>query len=165
MPCLMRWPGRIPAGRVCDELCSTLDLLPTFARLAGAELPPRPIDGLDIGPLLFGQAGASPRDAVGFFYYHKGQLQAVRSGPWKLYLPLEKKQIDLGRRTTAASAQLFDVRHDVGETRELSAENSEIVRRLTALAESARRELGDTDRAGTGQRPAGHVDNPRPLAP
>jgi arylsulfatase A len=55
-PCIMRWPGRIPAGTACRELAATMDLLPTFANLAGAELPSdRIIDGRDIWPLMSGQ--------------------------------------------------------------------------------------------------------------
>jgi len=164
MPCVIRWPGRVPAGRVCDELCSTIDLLPTFAGLAETSLPKSPIDGRDIRPLLLGEPGAqSPHDEAGFFYYHMEQLQAIRSGPWKLYLPLEKKHINLARKTAVAKQELYDVRHDVGETREVSAENPDVVRRLLALADAARIELGDEDRVGTGQRPAGRVEKPQPL--
>jgi arylsulfatase A-like enzyme len=164
MPCIMRWPGKIPAGAVCDELCSTMDLLPTFAGLAGAKLPPKPIDGHNILPLLRGEPGAkSPWDEPGFFYYRIEQLQAVRSGPWKLYLPLEAKYIALSRKTAPVPLELYDVRNDVGETKEVSADNPEVVKRLLALAEKAREEIGDVDRPGKGQRPAGHAENPRPL--
>jgi arylsulfatase A-like enzyme len=164
MPCVMRWPGHVPAGQVCDELCSTIDLLPTFAKLADASLPKLPIDGQDIGPLLCGEADAkSPHNEAGFFYYHLDQLQAVRRGPWKLYLPLAKKYVSLGRKTAEASLELYDVRNDVGETREVSAAHPQVVARLFALANAARRELGDEDSAGAGQRPAGLVENPQPL--
>ncbi len=61
-PCIMRWPGHIPAGTVCHEPAMTIDLLPTIARLVGAEVPPN-IDGLDIRPLIFGEPGAkSPHE-------------------------------------------------------------------------------------------------------
>src|SRR5262249_29276340 len=86
MPCLMKWPGRIPAGRVCRELCTTMDLLPTVAGRVGGRLPDHAIDGQDIWPLLSGQEGAkSPHEA--FYYYADSELQAVRSGDWKLHLP------------------------------------------------------------------------------
>ena len=168
MPCVMRWPGRIPAGTICDELCSTMDLLPTFARLAGAAPPAKPIDGYDIRPLLFGQTGAqSPWDDVGFCYYRLEQLQAVRAGPWKLYLPLEKKIVNLAAKSAAKPTplELNDVRNDVGEEREVSAQHPEVVKRLLAMAERARGEIGDLDKPGTGQRPAGWVENPQPLLP
>lgn len=85
-PCLMRWPGRIPAGNVCREPAMTIDLLPTIANLAGAELPKHKIDGLDIWPLVSGKEGAkSPHEA--YYYYWGRELQAVRSGQWKLHFP------------------------------------------------------------------------------
>jgi arylsulfatase A len=166
MPCVMRWPGRIPAGRVSDDVCTTMDLLPTFARLAGAPRPAHAIDGHDVLALLCGEPTAkSPWDDAGFAYYRMEQLQAIRAGPWKLYLPLEKKIVTNARRTAPAKAELFDVRHDVHEDHEVSARRPEIVRRLQALAERIRTDIGDEDRPGKGQRPAGHVENPQPLRP
>jgi arylsulfatase A-like enzyme len=166
MPCVMRWPSKIPAGKVQDEICSTLDLLPTLAALTGMALPDRPIDGHDVRPLLLGVPdAASPWDEVGFCYYLMEQLQAVRAGPWKLYLPLEEKYATIGRRTVSSKLALYDVRHDVGETRERSAEQPDVVQRLLAMAERARREIGDGRHAGSGQRPAGRVAKPQPLVP
>ena len=57
-PCLMWWPGKIPAGTVSDDLCTMMDFVPTFAKLAGTPGPKLAIDGHDIRPLLFGEAGA-----------------------------------------------------------------------------------------------------------
>jgi len=164
MPCVMRWPKRIPAGRVSDEIVTTMDLLPTLAKLAGARLPARPIDGHDIRSILFGKAGAaSPWDRRGFMYYRLEQLQAVRAGPWKLYLPLTRKFITNNRQTAAAEAALFDVRNDLGESREISREHPEVQRRLMALAAAAREDLGDEEDEGRGQRPAGFVAEPKAL--
>jgi arylsulfatase A-like enzyme len=164
MPCVMKFPGRVPAGRVCDEIVTTMDLLPTFARLADAKLPRRPIDGHDVQPILFGDPIArSPWDDKGFMYYRMEQLQAVRAGPWKLYLPLADKFVTNNRKKSPAKSELYDVRSDASETREVSAEHADVVQRLTALAEIARAELGDVNRPGRGQRAAGHVANPQPL--
>jgi arylsulfatase A len=166
MPCIVRWPGKIPAGQMLDELCSTMDLLPTFAQLAGAPLSSKPIDGRDIGPLLLGTAGAKSHwDEAGFGYYRMDQLQAVRSGSWKLYLPFAHRLIRNGRQSAEAKLELYDVRSDVHEDREVSADHPGVVKRLTALAEKIRAELGDTDRPGSGQRPAGWLDDPKPLLP
>ena len=166
VPCVVRWPGKIPAGSACDEVVSTMDLLPTLAKLASAALPTKPIDGHDIRPLLFGEPGAkSPWDAIGLGYYDREQLQAVRAGPWKLYLPLEKKLVKLSRQTVPAKLELYDVRRDVHEDHEVSAQHPDVVKSLLSLAENLRAEIGDVDRAGEGQRPAGHVDNPKPLVP
>ncbi|MBI5774996.1 MAG: sulfatase [Verrucomicrobia bacterium] len=168
MPCVMRWPGKIPAGKVQDELCSTMDLLPTFAKLAGAPLPTKPVDGADISALIFGEPGAKSHwDGKGLAFYRRDQLQAVRAGPWKLYLPLEKKFTNNAGKAAPklTPLELYDVRHDVHEDREVSAQNPDIVQRLTALAGKIRAEIGDTDKPGTGQRPAGWVENPQPLLP
>ncbi|MEM7393507.1 MAG: sulfatase, partial [Verrucomicrobiota bacterium] len=89
VPMIAQWPGRIPAGTTCDALTTTMDILPTFSRLAGAESPEKAIDGFDIGPLLLDEDGAeSPYEA--FYYYRRRQLQAIRMGDWKYHLPLEK---------------------------------------------------------------------------
>lgn len=166
IPCVMRWPGKIPAGQVQDELCSTMDLLPTLAKFADAPLPPQPIDGHDIRPLLLGERGAeSPWDAVGFCYYCVEQLQAVRAGPWKLYLELPNKFITPNRKTAPSKLELYDVSNDVAEEHEVSAQHSDIVQRLLAMAERARSELGDMDKSGAGQRAAGWVETPQPLVP
>lgn len=162
MPFIARWPGRVPAGKTCGELITLMDLLPTFAGLAGAKLPAdRPIDGKDVWPLLAGTPGArSPHEA--FYYYQMDQLQAVRSGRWKLYLPLQAKR-DRGRAAGKPSPLwLYDLAADVGEQDDMATRHPDVVRRLTALAERAREELGDGDRPGKGQRPAGQ--EPKPTA-
>ena len=162
VPCVARWPGRIPEGKSRDEIATTMDLLPTFARLAGAKLPERTIDGYDIRPLLFGKEDAqTPYKA--FFYYHKGQLHAVRQGKWKLHLANGKKLHNLGNARKPFKAELYDLDADVGETDNLAAQHPDVVQRLTKLAEQARAELGDDDQEGSGQRPAGFVENPQPL--
>src|SRR5205814_3217143 len=86
-PFIARWPGHIPAGRVCDEPMMTIDLFPTVARLTGTELPKHKIDGLDVWPLLAGEPGAKCPHEAFYFYFNVGELQAVRSGRWKLMLP------------------------------------------------------------------------------
>ena len=166
MPCVMWWPGQIAANQTNDSLCSTLDLLPTLAHLCQAPLPTAAIDGHDIRPVIMNEAGAvSPWDEKGFCYYRMDQLQAVRAGPWKLYLPLEKKYISLGRKTAPSVAALYNVRTDVGETREVSAEHPDVVKKLMEMAQRTRAEIGDVDQAGAGQRPAGWVKEPQPLLP
>lgn len=163
MPCILRWPGRVPAGAVCDELCTMMDFLPTFAKIAGAPLPARTIDGHDAAPLWFtNKPKRSAYDETGFFYYHMAQLQAVRAGDWKLYLPLEKKLAIGAGKPQAAPLALYDVRRDVAEQHEVSATHAEVVAELTRLAEGARRTLGDQDRPGVEQRPAGRVEQPTP---
>lgn len=157
VPTIMWQPGKIPAATVCEELATTMDLLPTFAKLAGAELSPeRRIDGHDIAPLLFDQPGAqSPYDA--FYYYAEDQLQAVRSGEWKLFLPVEAERHPHFSAGQSPQLLLFNVVSDVGCRHDLAAQQPDVVARLLRLAQQAREELGDRDQAGTGQRPRGRI--------
>lgn len=162
VPCLVRWPGQVPAGKICAELTTTMDLLPTLAGLAGAKVPEkRLIDGKDVWPLLAGAPGAkTPHEA--FFYYQIDQLQAVRSGQWKLYLPLEAKRGLGPAKGKPSPATLYDLVADPSEKKDVLADHPEVVRRLTALADKARADLGDGDRPGKNQRPAGHEPKPTP---
>lgn len=166
MPCIVRWPGKVPAGTVCDELCSMMDFVPTLAKLAGSPQPVREIDGRDIKPLLLGERGAvSPYDERGFFYYSLAQLQAVRAGEWKLYLPLDNKRglgAAKGKAPPKQSLALYDVRHDLSEEHEVSAQHPEVVKRLLALVANARTTIGDNDQRGSGQREPGWVEKPEP---
>ena len=163
-PAIAWQPGKIPANTVSDELLTTMDLLPTLAAWAGAELPAdRRIDGRNAAPVILGEEGArSPHEV--FYYYERDQLQAVRSGPWKLFLALESfdrhPHLEKG---AAPRPLLFHVVDDIGCERDVAAENPAIVARLEALAEEARKDLGDRGRPGAGQRPAGRVENPKPL--
>jgi arylsulfatase A-like enzyme len=166
VPCLMRWPGKIPADRICRELATTMDLLPTFAKLVGAELPPHKIDGKDIWPLMAGKRGArTPREA--FFYYWGEELQAVRSGKWKLHFPHNFSTPEPpgadgqpGKMVTRQiGLELFDLESDAGESTNVADRHPDVVRRLEALAEKCRDDLGDslTKRTGKGVRPPGRL--------
>jgi arylsulfatase A len=162
-PCIMWWPGQIPAGKTCNEIAATMDLLPTFAHLAGAQPPTdRIIDGKNIWPLISGQPNAgSPHEA--FYYYQIDQLQAVRSGKWKLHLPLKPKKRNWGKPVPEAPLALYDLENDIAEKNNLAQHHPNVVKYLLALAEKARRDLGDLDRKGENIRPAGWVENPKPL--
>lgn len=166
VPTIAWWPGTIPAGTTCDELASTLDLLPTLARLAGGEPPAdRKIDGHDIRPLLLGEQGAKSPHQAYYYYYYLDQLQAVRSGPWKLFLPLDEfprhPHFKAGEKNTPPL--LFNVVEDIGSEHNVADQHPGIVARLTALADKMRADLGDRDAPGPGIRPPGHVENPVPL--
>ncbi|MCK4959451.1 MAG: sulfatase, partial [Planctomycetes bacterium] len=137
VPCVMRWPGTIPNGTSCDELASTIDIMPTFANLAGGDAPKdRIIDGRDIYPLMTGQAGAkSPHEA--FYLYFTSQLQAVRSGKWKLHLPTEEVKVGT-RIVRKREMKLYDLSADIGERDDLSKKEPKVVKRLMRLADKAR---------------------------
>ncbi len=169
-PCIIRWPGHIAAGSVCDKLASTMDLLPTFAAAAGVPLPKHPIDGVNILPLLRGDPGAQGRDHFYYYYTHKegDQLQAVRQGKWKLHLPHSYRSYEgvtpgrdghpgpYGRGETELA--LYDLEKDIGERQNVVDQFPAVVERLQALAEKAREELGDRKRQGKGVRPVGQVE-------
>lgn len=161
VPFIARWPGRVPAGRHCDEVISLMDLLPTFTALAGTELPGnRVIDGRDIRPLLSGEPGAaSPHQAI--LYWHVDDLQAVRSGPWKLYLGGERLAGFRTKRKTL-EPRLYHLVNDPLEKRNLHETRPGIVSKLERFAREAIEDLGQGVAKGTGNRLVGRVDNPTP---
>ena len=161
VPCIVRWPGKIPAGSRSDAITSTLDVLPTFADLAGGSIPlGRIIDGKNIWPILSGKTNADPRAA--FYYYQMDQLQAVRSGDWKLFVQMENKKRNWGKPEGRQSMKLFNLSNDIHEDKNLALENPVIVERLLEYVEKARADLGDVGVIGEGQRDAGWVEKPSP---
>lgn len=144
VPCVVWGPSRIPAGVVCDELVTTLDLLPTIAALTGAELPTdRTIDGLDASALLTGAESVSPRRE--FLYYSRGGLiEGIRVDQWKLLVkPRGRKKATKQEPVV----MLFDLEKDPGEQRELSAANSGFVERLRARMAELDAEIAQNKRA------------------
>ena len=173
VPCIMRWPGKLPAGTTSDDMLMTIDLFPTIAALTGAPLPAHKIDGLDVWPLLAGRKGArNPHEGYAF-YYQQNELQAVGTGDgrWKLQLPhayrtlagrpggTEGRSVPYETRRVE-HPQLFDLQADIGEATDLAASHPDIVQRLLVFAEKTRDDLGDAlqKRTGKGVRPAGRVD-------
>jgi arylsulfatase A len=153
------WPGRIPAGTSTDAITSMMDILPTFAKLAGAPLPTdRKLDGVDLWPILAGDAATPPRNE--FFYFRGFTLDAVRSGPWKLHLALADGAP--GQKKAAPRPQLFNLHDDIGETTSVAEAHPDVVRRLQALAAAMDADLGTTG-LGPGCRPLGRVPTPQPL--
>lgn len=154
VPFLARWPGHVPAGVVCDEPAMTIDVLPTVARVIGAELPALPLDGRDIWPLIAGEPDARSPHEVLFFYYHQNDLEALRSGPWKLHFPHGYRTMrgrapgadgvpgkyDYGVRT---GLELYNLDDDIGETTDVADEHPEVMARLQRLADEMREDLGD----------------------
>jgi arylsulfatase A-like enzyme len=172
--CVMRWPGKIPAGTEMREIAATIDIVPTVASLIGGKLSANKIDGKNIWPLISGQSGArTPHDA--YFYYAGDELQAVRSGDWKLHFeheylsPAEPRGRDgkpanfenlkpesmqlSGLRGIASrhgylvkkiETSLFNLADDIGETRNVAEKHPDIVARLVKLADDARADLGDS---------------------
>ena len=162
VPFIVRAPGIVPSGKVCNGMIGDVDMLPTFAAFAGVEIPKdRIIDGKNLKPLMTGQTTETPVTAR-YFYYHN-HLQAVRVGQWKLILKrpqsppwLKDKGLKdhyRGRDVEEiATPQLYDLESDIGETTDVADKHPEIIERLLKIAEKAREDIGDYNRIGSGAR-------------
>jgi arylsulfatase len=171
VPCIMRWPGVIPEGVICNKLASSIDILPTLAAITGASLPEKKIDGISILPLMRGEKDASPRHEF-YYYYQSNSLEGVQRDYWKLVLPHkyrtyrnQKPGIDGFPGPTANgtinATELYDLRRDPGEWYDVAAFYPEKVKELEELAEKARQDLGDdiTKVPGANRRKAGSLQN------
>jgi arylsulfatase len=187
VPCLIRWPGRITAGRVSSQPWMSIDVLPTFVELISGVSPDLPVDGRSALSLLLGRPAAQPPHDV-LFFYSGTQLHAVRQGAWKLHFPhpyltvaaepgVNGKPSNWGRLAPQSITQsgvegiasrhgyrieqlplsLYNLNSDPGESRNLAAQNPEVVANLSRLADLARQDLGDslTGVAGSGLREPG----------
>jgi arylsulfatase A-like enzyme len=140
VPCLVAWPGRVPAGAVCRQVATAMDVLPTIAALAGAELPAdRRLDGHDVTPLLLGTPGAASPTEFFLYYTSRGALSAIRRREWKLVLE---------------SGALYHVEEDIGERWDLAERHPDLVAELRALAHARDAEIAEH------ARPVLHVDTP-----
>lgn len=172
VPFLARWPGKVPAGRVCDDLFTGLDVLPTVAKLTGSKVPKAKIDGVDLSAVLLGEKGAKGRES--FAYFSGNELHAMRAGKWKLHFPHEYLTVNglpgtdgkpanhanmqpdaieesgirgiasrHGYKVANIGLSLFDLSADPAEAADLSARHPDVVKRLTTLADEVRNDLGD----------------------
>jgi len=138
VPFIIRGPG-IPAGTVCNELTSSIDILPTIASITGQPLPEgRKIDGLDVSGLWTGALEKSPREE--FLYFSAGgELEGIRQGGWKLLVKGNKKQQE--------RVLFFDLEKDLGEQNNVASEFPEAVNRLQARMNEIDAEITDNARA------------------
>jgi len=128
VPTIMWGPGRILAGTQTDAIATTMDLLPTIAKLAGAELKPRgPIDGMDINKVIHGTS-SSPRDEL-LYYSMRGELDGLRQGDWKL------------RITKKGGTQLFNLAEDIGESENLADKFPKRVQTLRSRMQALDKEI------------------------
>jgi len=127
LPCIVRWPGKVPAGRVSDAIFATIDFMPTFANLAGFDVPnDRRIDGIDQTELLLGRREAG-RD---HFYFSRA---GVRQGKWKYLKPdahFHGYAVEDDRKRVE---ELYDLQADVGEQTNLAAQYPQKVGELREL--------------------------------
>jgi arylsulfatase A-like enzyme len=170
VPCIMKWPGVIPAGEICSKIASSIDLLPTLAAITGAKLPGNKIDGVNIFSLMTGDSDAMPRHDF-LYYYRQNSLEAVQRDYWKLVLPHENYQSYRGQKPgndrwpgpygteKITSYELYDLRRDPGEWYNVAEYYPDKVKELQSLAEEARIDLGDeiTNSPGTNRRKIGSL--------
>ncbi len=160
VPCIMRWPGHITEGTICNKMASTIDILPTLAHISNALLPEKKIDGVNILPLMLGDENSNPRE-IFYYYYQADCLEAVQKNHWKLVFPHRSRTyegfapgIDGNSGKTGmveVSYALFDMRRDPGERYDLKEYYPEIVEDIEKIADEARKDLGDGLRNISGQ--------------
>ena len=151
-PCIMRWPGRIPAGTTCNQIAGNIDMLPTFAKLTGT-VPPqdRVLDGRDITSLMFKADAPAVRDTH-LYFTRASKLGAIRQGTWKLFLADQKKPSSEkpDAKAEAGNGTLFDLAKDPYETTDVAAAHPDIVTKLRAEAQKREKEIEEHRRpAGT----------------
>ena len=167
VPFIIKWPGNTPAGTICNKLGCAVDILPSFAAIAGTSLPELKIDGVDITELWKGNFDAEPRDNI-LFYYGKNNLNAVRKGNWKLVLPHKWASYHTtpgkdgygGPRIqmTVETPELYNMMRDPGEQYNVIEQHPEKAAEIMKIAEAARAELGDLNvglEKGSGTREIG----------
>lgn len=137
VPRIAWWPGRIPAGTVQREMATTMDLFPTVAKLAGAALPEREIDGVDIAPLLTGKGRV---ERPPFFYYRGSTLYATRLGQWKAHF-ITKSGYGPDKAETHEPPLLVQLGEDLGERWNRAAQQPEVIARIRAATERHRASL------------------------
>ncbi len=128
VPMLVRWTGKIPAGRTSDHVWAFWDFLPTAAELAGAKAP-KEIDGISVVPVLLGKGKQKQHDFLYWEFHEKAFQQAVRTGDWKAI-----------RAKQGAPLQLYNLREDIGERTDVAAQHPGVVARIEAYLKGARTE-------------------------
>ena len=169
-PTIAWWPGKVPAGKTTDAITGNIDILPTFVALAGGAVPAdNKIDGVNILPILLGQASESTRKVQYYFSVDNKHLEAVRVGPWKLAIAWQKEKT--GKNSDAAvnakeksgapfAPVLYNLETDIGERHDVAAAHPDIVQQLQAYVTAMDKDLGNKDPDGPGVRPPGRVPHP-----
>ncbi|MDB9741994.1 sulfatase [Akkermansiaceae bacterium] len=151
VPFIIRAPGKIPAGTTSDLVTATLDIFPTIAKIAGAELPTdRVIDGIDISEIFYGNKKDLDRP---FFFYQHQSLRAVRQGDWKLHLPhsdadktkegkIWQNHVPQKDRPYITEVSLYNLKEDIGETTNVASDHPEVVEKLMKQLEFAKKDIG-----------------------
>ena len=133
VPMIARWPGKIPAGTTSDHLSAFWDVMPTIAELTGVK-PPAGIDGISFAPTLLGRPEQQKEHEYLYWEFPSyGGQQAVRMGDWK-----GVRQNMLRRNNPdPLKIELYNLKDDVGESRDVAADHPEIVARIRAIMQAA----------------------------
>ena len=145
VPCLMRYPDKIKANTVGDEIISSIDLFPTIAKICGGKVPDdRVMDGMEAWDYFSGATEKSPRDT---YFYNR---QVVRHGQWKLFLPGSYTELNPetmnNRDIKYEHSRLYDIVADIAETTDLNEQHPEIVKQLEELLVAYNQNLKDHSR-------------------
>jgi arylsulfatase A len=142
VPTVAMWKGRIPEGIVYDDIVTMMDLFPTFAAIAGLDVPTgRPLDGIDITPVLTGKIDNQYRE---FLYFDHHRLEAFRAGDWKVKLEYEGFSGARWKKAVAPHPlSLFNLREDPGERVNLAGRYTDRLDEMLKKMDSAYKALGD----------------------
>jgi arylsulfatase A len=132
VPGIIVWPDKIPAGIVSEDFASTLDLLPTLAKISGAKIPDGLIiDGMDISEYLLSPETAKLPERPFYYYARNGKIEAIRLGKWKLHL---EKSLGWDVKSSGIfHVSLYNLELDIAEKNNLAKQLPEIVEKLTNM--------------------------------
>tara|TARA_Y100000768_G_scaffold332524_1_gene272185 strand:- start:9 stop:986 length:978 start_codon:yes stop_codon:yes gene_type:complete len=167
VPTVMMWPDVIPAGKIANQLSSSIDILPTISHIVDGNLPKHKIDGVNIMEILKGEK-VNPRKEF-YYYYKDNNLEAVRKDNWKLILPHTSRSykgvlpnndgFPGNYNSITTGLELYNLRRDPGEEYDVIKKYPYIAKELEELAEKARSDMGDnlTGRKGINNRNHGKL--------
>lgn len=167
VPFILSWKGKVKRPAVVDVPVNAMDLFPTLSDLIGQPMPSdRVYDGVSLLPLFDQRAIGRPEDTP-FFYYNCENLEAVRVGKWKLFVPTTRKEMAWWdkRKKVVQAPELYDLSSDKSEAVNLAASNPERVGEMMGLVEATRAKLGSYKSRGSGQRPTGTLFPEVPVVP
>ena len=130
-PMIVRWPGKVKAGVVSDQVGAFWDFLPTAADLAGAKAPAG-LDGVSLAPTLLGSGKQAQHEFLYWEFHERGFQQAVRMGDWKAI-----------RLKVGGPLELYDLKTDIGETHDVASDHPDVVAKIEEYLKGARTESAD----------------------
>lgn len=128
VPGIISWPAKVPHGKVCEQPVTTMDLLPTLTALAGGQVPDSlNISGHDIQKILFEPEKETEEVFEMLYYATNGKPEAICQGDWKLHISKSRGWTEEGEFPVS----LFNLKDDIGETKNVAGQNQELVKTLT----------------------------------